>query len=59
MEGCKTRFFHNYKVEQASSPDATRQYYKTTVPVYIEVTDHVFVDSEFCEWVQSEFALNK
>lgn len=39
----------------ASNPDSERKYYGG-VPKAIEVTDHVFVDTELCHWIRAEFA---
>lgn len=43
----------------ASSPDSLRQYYRSEIPDRIEITDHVYADHGFCEWVRSEIALNR
>lgn len=58
-KGCKTRFFHNYSVTRAGSAGSVRQYYSEQVPSCIEVSDHIFVDEDFCVWVRSELALNR
>jgi hypothetical protein len=56
--GCKSRFYHNFKVKSASCPDSFREYYDTSVPQYIEITDHIYVDQGFCKWVRLEIAIN-
>lgn len=56
--GCKTRYYHNYSVQGASKIDSIREYYECAIPAYIEITDHVYVDHDFCKWVQVEIAIN-
>lgn len=57
--GCRTRFYHNYYVKNASGPGPIRTYYSPASPAQIEISDHIFVDVGFCEWIRSEFALNR
>lgn len=56
--GCHTRFYYNYSVKSASKPDAVRIYHQPSMQKYIEITDHVYVDQDFCNWVRSEIAIN-
>lgn len=58
FSGCNTRYFNNYYVRNGSQMDSVRQYYSSSTPEFIEVTDHVIVDKSFCEWVRNEIALN-
>lgn len=53
--GCLTRYYYNYSVTGASDSNSQRVYYGG-IPEWIEVSDHVFVDVEFCEWVEKEMA---
>lgn len=55
---CKTRFYHNYKVSRASNANSVRMYYSSTIPEYIEIADHTYVDRQFCEWIRIELAIN-
>lgn len=57
--GCRTRFYNNFKVQNASQPDAVRIFYQAQLPQYIQVTDHLFVDKGFCTWVEMELADNR
>lgn len=43
---------------RASDQAAIREYYTPNVPEYIELSDHLFVNKEMCEWVRLEIALN-
>lgn len=56
---CFTRFYHNYKIRKASDPNAVRQYYTHAVPEVIEVSDHIYVDMDFCTWLRMEIAVNR
>lgn len=42
----------------ASNPEATRQYYASEVPKYVEVVDHLFVDAELCDLIKMEIGFN-
>lgn len=55
---CKTRYYYNYKVTRASDINSKRQYYTTDIPEYIEVTDHMYVDKRFCEYVRLELSVS-
>lgn len=56
---CNTRFYHNYKIQRASDPNACRQYYSQEIPNFIEVSDHTYVDTNFCDWLRMEIAINR
>lgn len=58
MTDCKTRYYHNFQVQSASSGLAVRRYYTPDMPKYIEVTDHTFVDEELCELIRMELGMN-
>ncbi|KAG8963097.1 hypothetical protein FRC00_007772 [Tulasnella sp. 408] len=52
---CLTRYYYNYSVTEASNSKSQRIYYGG-IPQWIEVSDHIFVDIEFCEWIEKEMA---
>ena len=56
---CKTRYYHNYYVSNASSADSERVFYSTEDPNYVEITDHIYVDKDFCTWVRLEITINQ
>ncbi|KAG8938985.1 hypothetical protein FRC04_007208 [Tulasnella sp. 424] len=58
-QDCHTRYYNNYMVTEASNAGSKRRYFGGGIPKYIEVADHVFVDLEFCHWVEIEMAFSQ
>lgn len=45
---CNTRYYPNYYVQNARSPDAVRIYYNTPIN-YIQSSQHFYIASSLCE----------
>ncbi|KAJ6513125.1 hypothetical protein C8R45DRAFT_335057 [Mycena sanguinolenta] len=54
---CRTRYYNNYFIHEASGPESRRQYYSEEVPTFIHVHETSYVDVDLCKYFSMEMAL--
>ncbi|KAJ7016595.1 hypothetical protein C8F04DRAFT_506465 [Mycena alexandri] len=54
---CSTRYYHNYFVKDASQASARREYYDSSVPQIIHVTETSFFESQLCVYFETQMAM--
>ncbi|KAJ7455282.1 hypothetical protein B0H11DRAFT_1739867, partial [Mycena galericulata] len=54
---CNTRYYHNYSVQHAGQANPKRTYYSGTIPEFIDVTEHAFVERSLCVFFETQMAV--
>ncbi|KAJ7614703.1 hypothetical protein DFH06DRAFT_1013800 [Mycena polygramma] len=54
--GCHTRYYPNYSVREAKNPTAQREYYDSSIPHFIHVTESSFVERQLCVYFEMQMA---
>ncbi|TFK85189.1 hypothetical protein K466DRAFT_495238 [Polyporus arcularius HHB13444] len=57
-KGCHTTYRPDYFVQNASAPDAVRQYYPS-MPKYLEASEYSFVESSLIELFRNQMAVSQ